>query len=75
MRRVDRGGVGTYLIELNRQGHRGGGGGTVMNEYVRPGRVQRARDFRAYPARAAGDQNHPVAQRRAFNIGFHACQP
>ena len=46
-----------------------------MDEYVRPGRVQRARDFCAYPARAAGDQNHLVPQRRALNTGFHAYQP
>lgn len=67
--------MGTYLIELVRQGHRGGGGGAVMDEYVRPGRVQRARDFCAHPARAAGDQNPLVLQRRALNNGFHAYQP
>ncbi len=42
-----------------------------MNEYVRSGRMQRARDLGADAARTAGDQHHLAAQRRAFSIlGF-----
>ena len=45
-----------------------------MNEYVRSGRVQRARDLGADAARAAGDQDHLAAHGRTLGGACHASE-
>jgi histidine ammonia-lyase len=74
LRRVNRGRMGTDLVESVRQGDGGSGGGAIMNEYIGSGGVQRACYLRADPARAAGDEHDLAAERRTFDTGFHGHQ-
>ena len=63
---MNRGRVRAHLVEFIRQGNRSGRRGSIVDEHVRAGRVQRARDFGADAARPAGDQHDLIAQRGIF---------
>ena len=55
---MDRGGCRAAPVQLLGQIPRRRRGGSIVNEYARPGRMQRARDFGADAPCAAGDQDH-----------------
>ena len=70
MRGEDRGRMRARAVEFVRQGNGGGRRRTIVNENIGAGGVQRARDFGADAARAAGDQHR--LDRAAQNCRFMA---